>query len=198
MSLTASTKTHKPTPKHPISLESSSTDWQQPLPKKTLNRLQQAPPAAAWEIWKKYLVNRKKVTDLSHLLPVSNSPLAWSANISLQRDETLSFLSQIANFSRSTKHTAATETLLIQWLSTTPAETTHSAEALQTVACAWSLSELSQLLDAELWWGVLERLVSTAADALQLDVVTHPLPANLLGGELPLVLAYYFPELRTT
>ena len=34
MSLTASTKTHKPTPKHPISLESSFTDWQQPLPKK--------------------------------------------------------------------------------------------------------------------------------------------------------------------
>ena len=198
MSLTASTKTHKPTPKHPISLESSFTDWQQPLPKKTLNRLQQAPPAAAWEIWKKYLVNRKTVTDLSHLLPVSNSPLAWSANISLQRDETLSFLSQITNFSRSTKHTEATETLLIQWLSTTPAETTHSAEALQTVACAWSLSELSQLLDAELWWGVLERLVSTAADALQLDVVTHPLPANLLGGELPLVLAYYFPELKST
>ena len=40
---TASTKTHKPTSKHQISLESSSTDWQHPLPKKTLNQLQQAP-----------------------------------------------------------------------------------------------------------------------------------------------------------
>ena len=195
---TASTKTHKPTSKHQISLESSSTDWQHPLPKKTLNQLQQAPSAAAWEIWKKYLANRKKITDLSHLLPISKSPLVWSANSSVQRDETLCFLSQIASSSQSTKHAEATETRLIQWLSATPAETFHSVEALQTVACAWSLAGLSQLLDAELWWGILERLVSTAADALQLNVETQPLATNLLGGELPLVLAYYFPELKST
>ena len=195
---TASTKTHKPTPKHQISLELSSTDWQRPLPKTTLSQLQQAQPADAWEIWKNYLANRKKVIELSHLLPASKSPLAWSANISLQRDETLCFLTQLANSSRSTKHAKATETLLIKWLSAAPEESVHSTEALQAVACAWSLSALSQLLDAELWWRVLERLVATAANALQLDVETQPLAANLLGGELPLVLAYYFPELKST
>ena len=40
--------------------------------------------------------------------------------------------------------------------------------------------------------------MTVAADTLQLDVKKQPLAANLLGGELPLALAYLFPELKST
>ena len=73
--------------------------------------------------------------------------------------------------------------------------------ALQIVALAYAMPDLSRELPAEAWWPLLERLqeVATQAQTKRVDWPANPrdvLRHQLLAGELPFVLAYLFPEVR--
>ncbi|OUT63829.1 MAG: hypothetical protein CBB70_13285 [Planctomycetaceae bacterium TMED10] len=198
MSSTTSTKQYTPISKHKTILQGLSTEWQKPLSKNTIAQLKQATEAGAWDIWMKHLVSRKRFSSLSQLLGTSTSPLIWSANTSLQRDETLCFIEQLTDHAHSEKKVAASKELLNEWATTHTTNVLDATVAIQNLACAWSLAELSNAIGADLWWAILDQLVNSATDTLQLDIQQQPLAANLLGGELPLVLAYLFPELKST
>ncbi len=45
------------------------------------------------------------------------------------------------------------------------------------------------------WWRLLERLIALVHEGGRTDVLTEPLVNQILAGELPLTLAYQFPEL---
>lgn len=198
MSSTTSTKQYTPISKRKTILQGLSTEWQKPLSKNTIAQLKQATKAGAWDIWAKHLATRKGISSLSQLLGTTTSPLLWSVNISLQRDETLSFIEQLINPAHSEKKVAATVEMLNKWLTKHTTDVLDATDAIQNIACAWSLAKLSKAVDPDLWWTILDQLVTSAADTLQLDIQQQPLAANLLGGELPLVLAYLFPELKST
>jgi hypothetical protein len=73
--------------------------------------------------------------------------------------------------------------------------------AYETLAVAYALPRLARHLDHELWWELLDHLRRTALDAAGLSLGSNledgePLAAQLLAGELALVLAYQFPELE--
>lgn len=197
MSPTTSTKQYTPISKHKTILQGLSTEWQKPLSKNKIAQLKEATRTGVWDIWMKHLATRKGVSSLSQLLGTATSPLLWSVGISLQRDETLSFIEQLANHAHSEKKDDATEEMLNKWLTTHRTDVLDSTDAIQNLACAWSLAELSKAIGSDLWWAILDHLVISAADTLQLDFQQQPLAANLLGGELPLVLAYLFPELKS-
>jgi len=72
--------------------------------------------------------------------------------------------------------------------------------ALQAVAAAYALPQLSSKLPPESWWRLAESLRAVAIDASAHRVDWHADPCEilrnqLLGGELPLALSYLFPEL---
>ncbi len=195
MTATTSPPKHSPAAANEVAFRSG--DWQKPLPKKTITALSRCDSEEIWSLWSSYLGRRKKTKGLEELFPYSQNPLLWSLNVTLEQEEIESFIRHLHVRSRSAKHAAATEGLLENWLDS-PMETFHSSDALISVACAWTLADLSQTVSGTLWWRLKDRLISMAADALQLEATTQHLAANLLGGELPLVLAYFFPELKST
>jgi hypothetical protein len=77
----------------------------------------------------------------------------------------------------------------------------QDASAWAALTAAYSLPEMTKSLPAESWWELAERLRSLASDAEQLrvDLDSDPrdvLRQQLLAGELPLALAYLFPEVQ--
>ena len=164
MSSTTSTKQYTPISNRKTILQGLSTEWQKPLSKNTIAQLKQATEAGAWDIWAKHLATRKGISSLSQLLGTTTSPLLWSVNISSQRDERLSFIEQLINHAHSEKKVAATVEMLNNWLTTHTTEVLDATDAIQNLACAWSLAELSKAVDTDLWWAILDQLVISAAD----------------------------------
>ena len=180
-----------------MSQQAIFTQWQRPLSKRKIAQLQRAAPQDAWAIWAEHLSIRKRIIPLSKLLPNSKCPLKWSVDLSLQRDETIAFINQLTDKSPAKKNIESTVDLLRHWSVMDEPDILNSSDAMQCVSAAWTLPALSQLIGADLWWSIIDRLVTVAADTLQLDMKKQPLAANLLGGELPLALAYLFPELKS-
>ncbi len=67
---------------------------------------------------------------------------------------------------------------------------------LECLDWAYSLPQLAQSLTAHVWWALLDRFIEIAADANSLSLEDTPTEFQLLAGELPLTLAYLFPEIK--
>ena len=195
---TRQTEPYQPHPTTKMSQLASLTELQKPLSKKIIAQLKRAAPADAWTIWCNHLSQRKKIIPLSQLLPNSKCPLHWSVDLSLQRDETIAFIDLLTDQIPVEKTDETINDLLQRWSVMEDTDIFNSTDAMQCVSTAWTLPALSQSIKPDLWWSIIDRLVTVAADTLQLDVRKQPLAANLLGGELPLALAYLFPELKST
>lgn len=72
-----------------------------------------------------------------------------------------------------------------------------SAHGLECLAWSSALPELSSRLSADSWWALLDYLLEAAHLGNEPAVADDPLALLLLTGELPLTLAYQFPELRS-
>jgi hypothetical protein len=174
-------------------------DWQRPLPKKVLHAFANGSEKSSWLAWTEYLADRKKPAGLRQLFPGRQSPLLWSMVVSLQAEETIQ-IAKILSGGKLNKNAGLDEieARLAEWLTEPSIAVVDSCHALQWVAWAWSLADLAQQLPASHWWELEERLIAAAANACQLDLACQPLSAILLGGELPLVLAHFFPEQKAT
>ncbi len=198
MPANASPKQIKLITKQNTMLEGSLREWQHPLPSTVIADLSSATKAGSWNIWRNYLANRKNNYGLPHLLPAAKSPLEWSIIETFNRNKLFEFISSISDYSPSKKQAAIKEDCLNKWISKDPAGAYESYDAAQAIVCAWSLPGLSQAIPADLWWNLFNRLVAlTSKNGLQLDIENKPLVVNLISGELPLALAYLFPELKT-
>jgi len=74
-------------------------------------------------------------------------------------------------------------------------EQIDQAEAIDLVALAHALPGLVATLSDDVWWGLLDQLISIAEDATAIDRFAEPLAHVLLACELPLVLGTTFTEL---
>jgi len=175
------------------------SEWQRPLPKKVLRQFRDGSPEETWTAWVQHLSSRKNPASLRKLLPARQSPLIWSTVISLQTEETVNLVQMLQGSGR--KKDGGSEEilhLLSAWLEDANTRTIDSCYALECVAWAWSLADLSTHCPEALWWRLQDRLIQNAANSCQLNVTNQPLCTVLLGGELPLVLAHFFPEQKVT
>ena len=86
--------------------------------------------------------------------------------------------------------------LVGEWLARPPAAD-KSDYGLEALAWCRAAPKLAAVLPAEAWWSLLDRLRAIAQEAAAIPLEEEPLAAQILGGELPLTLAYLFPELRS-
>ncbi len=103
------------------------------------------------------------------------------------------------------KRRVALQDALAQWLETTADGEPGVEFAIGCVAVAHLINELGGLLEADQGWELVDYLVATAHDAqawpvdadapLDLAPVDQAVVQQLLAGELPLVLAYFFAEM---
>ncbi len=143
----------------------------------------------AQKAWAKHLRKRKDPLPLAKLLPGKTHPLSWA----LPRDF-VACASVAEAAADSAKFDPADEEQIRQWLDCGPSEEDGSSLAHALEALAWCHA-LPRLGENDAWWELLERLVSMAIDAAALTPVEDGMLSQLAGGELPLTLAYLFPEI---
>ncbi len=87
------------------------------------------------------------------------------------------------------------EQRILGWLGEASGSAAGVEYALEALALARRLPQVAQQVSADAWFAVLAHLIDTTHEAGSIDVEQQPLAAQLLAGELPLTLAYLFPEL---
>ena len=163
--------------------------------KRAMNGSQLGPER--WDEWTAHLARRKSPVPPAKLLPAKQGgALAWALPDSVRAagsEELIARLHKLKPTSRAQVKWVTTEVeSWIEALDTRPAD---ASLAIEAVAWAHALPVLSQVLPAAPWCQLLEHLTDVAEEANQAGLSNDPLPHQLLTGELPLTLAYSFPEL---
>ncbi|HTU25441.1 MAG TPA: hypothetical protein VMF30_08595 [Pirellulales bacterium] len=174
--------------------------WNGPAPRALRENYHAVDDDAAWRRWKKHLARRRKPGPLAEKFVGRRSPLAWSWPDELGMDlPDASGAFALAATGKRLKRSAAAERwprAVAAWLDRPGPESGSPAAALEALAWAYDLVPLVEYLPATLWWRLLGRLVAIANQAAGIDLEAQPLANQWLAGELPLVLASQFPELK--
>jgi len=151
-----------------------------------------------WQAWSNYLKKRSTVPALQSLVSgKKGSPLAWALFADETLDSrTLPLLEELGEIaSGRVRPTADTVKQLESWLSHLERRIAERNLVLELLAVTHALPNLAAVADAELWWSLLEKVMSHANDAVATNFENKVFEQGL-AGELPLTLAYIFPELK--
>lgn len=160
-----------------------------------------------WAIWTKHLAKRKNPANLQELCNSSKSPLNWGVDESTLAPGTQELLncSDGSSPAKSNgKSKAASQKLsqaLASW-SCEPEATPASVDfALECLTVAHALPRVAGELEEQRWWQLLDELLQLANSAIDWPIDSEMPPAQtlahqLLAAELPLTLAWLFPEIK--
>lgn len=152
----------------------------------------------AWRSWVRHLARREKRADWPTLLRGRRSPLWWSYLPGRRGRDTAALLAQLDRIlMRGKRARGATVEALRAWIDERPPVTSDAGAALEALAWCHALPALAAEAPSDLWWSALDQLVQATHDAESASPTESPLVHQLLAGELPLTLAYRFPELRS-
>lgn len=150
--------------------------------------------AAGWRAWRKHLRQRARPVAPDELL---HDPTAFLWGWSERGPASPAGLARRIDKLLPTKQTQpelAEE--LRYWLAEATPQCFGTPLALDSLCWCWRLPRLARRLPANLWWTLLNRLVETSHNAAKLSADDNPVAQQILAGELPLTLAYLFPELQ--
>lgn len=152
----------------------------------------------AWKNWVQHLAGRDKLPSWPARLDGKRSPLWWSHSSGRRGTDTASLLVQLdRTVMRGKRPRASVVDALRGWVADRARVTRDASAALEALAWCQVLPALASEAPAEIWWRALDHLVRATHEADGMSPTESPLVHQLLAGELPLSLAYRFPELRT-
>jgi len=164
--------------------------WHRSAPKALRKSYRAADNPAGWAAWRKHLARRKRRTPAELL--AARRPLRWAlpgGNL----DAALNLMSALERAGkRSRRELPTIEHMAAVWLSGAPSAPPVASFALECLAWAHALPQLTTQLSPHVWWQLAEQLVAIASRPSD---QAGPLSAQLLWAELPLTLAYNFPEI---
>ena len=163
-----------------------------------------------WSAWAAHLAQRHEPDPLSDV-PPGKATLLWGSSLggstAADRDGktplheghargTAELVVRLDRLSRKKRfdHGGTLAAELATWLSEAGDGNTVN-RSLECLAWARVLPRLAAVVPAGLWWRLLAELLRTVDNAHD-AVETNPLVRQLLGVELPLVLAHQFPEIQ--
>ena len=151
---------------------------------------------AAWSQWQQRLAARRASRALSQRAASRVPALAWGLSDAGEATEsTLRLIKRLAGLERRTSGPSqAIVENLQHWLAA-PSELAAPSAALDSLAWAHALPFLAPSLEPALWQGCLQKLLDLAEAATKSPDLGL-LARQLSAGELPLALAYWFPELE--
>ncbi len=169
--------------------------WNDSAPKKVIDDNN-------WESWIHYLVKRRKPTSVDSLCAAKGSSLLWgldACRLSSMSSELLQLIKCARGKGKFDQ--ATTEDILHRWQQRTESLPQSVDFAMECLAVANLLPIVGQFIDSKHWWSLLDVLweIVTCTDDWQIDAempAENCLVYQLLAGELPLTLAYLFPEIR--
>ena len=156
-----------------------------------------------WDEWTSHLSNRTKPIPLAKLIAVKQAlPLLWALPAEVRNSDTndlsdtKDLIARLQTLKpRKSPQAGEIATELEQWLESVRVREVSPRFAFEALAWCHALPTLANFLPAAPWSQLVDQLVSVAVEAAKCDLATAPLPQQLLAGELPLSLAYLFPEL---
>jgi len=169
--------------------------WHDSAPRSIVGESSADDPLRCWTAWQKHL-KRRRNPEPPGFLKGRQPPLLWGWPQSWRRDEIQSLLATKKHMWPIGVEIAAAKHLF---------DDAHAipdlGAVLELVALVYALPEMAAHASPEHWWQLVERLRALAIDAQQHRVDWPAEPADvvrqqLLAGELPLALAYLFPEIR--
>ncbi len=151
-----------------------------------------------WAAWKEYLSKRDSRATLQSLVSGKKSaPLAWALFADETLDtRTLPLLETLGSIAAGrTKPTSQIVKQLEAWLSDLERRISERNLVLEVLAVTHALPNLASVCSGELWWQLLDKIMSHATDAAATNFENKIFEQGL-AGELPLTLAFVFPELK--
>ena len=147
-----------------------------------------------WKAWSAHLAGRKSPREPWRRIGADGAwPMNWAIQYTPIPDETRDLVSRLARWCESPGKSRTANVLkrLEAWLS----DAQSPRNGLEFLAWSYVLPGLAGSLPAAPWCEVLEFLTDAATNWPDLDLHQQPLAHQWLAGELPLTLAYQFPEL---
>ena len=152
-----------------------------------------------WSVWQAYLAKRTTPPFAAQLFGDKNSALLWGLPADALDVEVTEFLLRADSVARGkTKYRAEIADQAQPWLAETADVDADLSYALACLAWAYALPALAAQLDECVWWDLLHRLAEVARDGAGFDPQQRSLVHQLVAGELAIVLAFSFPELKTS
>jgi hypothetical protein len=148
-----------------------------------------------WDAWRRHLGRRKRPRPLAALLKSDRSPLLWALGPEgemLAGDRT--WLRQIVDL-KTKKAGDEWAAELTRWLDEADTAPQVAPQAIESLAWCHALPRLAGSVSAASWWSCLGFLIETAHEAGDVPA-DDPLAGQLFSAELPLTLAYLFPEIE--
>jgi hypothetical protein len=169
--------------------------WSEEAPKRIREKYRESESAAGWRAWQKHLARRKLLAP-ELLARGRSAPLAWAPALDTEFDPAVRLIKLL----RARKLADGRKSKVVRreaesWLNETTAGARSAGFAIECVAWISALPLLTRHLSPEVWWALLNRLVEVACDPSLERAET--VAAQLLGAELPLTLAYSFPEITS-
>ena len=159
-----------------------------------LDREESAP--GQWNAWCKHLAKRKRPVAINRLIASTGvHPLCWALPPAAPIQDAALWIEGGLGSRRSAKNWAQWAEGIESWLRTAESRPADPALALECLAWCHALPELSSTVEPDVWWRLLDFLIETAGESAGVDPAINPLAHQLLAGELPLTLAYVFPEI---
>lgn len=178
--------------------------WRRSAPKRL--RDGGASPHAAWKL---YWNERQTPATVAALCRAATSPLAWALDRQSLPPGDRELLDDVDVLARGPsrrlkfakgRRNGQLQSLIARWLEEARVASPGWELGIGCLAAAHALAELGGALDAQLGWELLDFLFATAIQAQDWNIADQPtaevaLGQQLLAGELPLTLAYYFPDM---
>ncbi len=152
-----------------------------------------------WPEWTQHLAKRKRPRPLSDLIATgSTSALQWPLHAEFAESESADIVHRLERFKppKSTSNGSMARRVE-SWLEAAGGRAPSPLFGIECLAWAHALPRLARLLPAAPWCQLLEQLATVCHDAAGISVTEQPLTQQMLCGELPLTLAYLFPEIES-
>ena len=162
---------------------SSAPAWHASAPQQLRRECRPGEDGLGWECWQRHLAERLEPPSLVATLPgrFSSWPLQWG----------MQSPTESGRADHATRPTRSAQAVIAPH----PAGEPRAAWRQWAVDCLAQATRLPQLADrltASEWWSLWEQLVCLAESSQ--PIRERPVATWLVSGELPLLLAYLFPE----
>lgn len=166
--------------------------WHQSAPEPVRRAYAAGETDEGWAAWRRLLATRVRPIPIWELLPGRTAPWLWAVPEEAADSPVLQRLAELLK-PRGNGRPATTdiETLLQSRLEQSNEQ--GLCAAMEAVAWAYALPRLADVVSQGLWWSLWQRLMAIA-QKVDVTIETDPLDHQLRTGELPLALAYLFPE----
>lgn len=182
----------------PFSPDGQKTFWHKSAPQAVRRAYRSGKHSQGWTAWVKHLAARSRPSTWTEVLACKEWPLDWTPLEGLQDGDEAALLARIEGCLKRSKTPIQPEQVLKQRLArwAESAGTTPDArDGLEAVGWCWALPSLAKMVPADAWWAALDHLTRAADDAERVSLEEDPHLHQLLAGELPLTMAYLFPEI---